>query len=189
MSNDIEIKPLTAKKIDDFFYYLNDHISDNGKDNSPLFLPISRNDLRIPEELIDSFRDGQSVSIDKLGWRRVFIAINEKNDIIGHIDLKSHSQNYTSHRAVMGMGVHRDYRKMGLGYLLIKSIVSWAKNETAIEQIDLWVLSKNRPAIRLYNKLGFFKIGEIEDMFRIDGVSLDYIMMSKKIEKTVANNQ
>ena len=65
--------------------------------------------------------------------------------------------------------------------MLIESIVDWAKKETDIEQIDLWVLSENHPAIRLYNKLGFQKIGVVEDMFRIDGSALDYTMMAKKI--------
>ena len=183
MRNDIEIKPLTEDITAKFLFYLGDHISDNGKDNSPLFLPISKNDLSIPEALSSSFRDGQSISIDKLGWRRVFIAMNKKNEIIGHIDLKSHNQSYTSHRAVLGMGVHRDYRQMGLGCLLIESIISWVKDKTSIEQIDLWVLTENKPAIQLYNKLGFQKTGEVEDMFRIDGVSLNYKMMTKKIEK------
>ncbi len=181
MNHDIKIQPLIGERINDFLVYLNDHISDNGKENTPLFLPISREDLSLPPGLADSFRDGQSVSIDKLGWRRVFIAINEKNDIIGHIDLKSHHQNYTSHRAIMGMGVDRTYRKVGLGSLLIESMLHWVKNNTKIEHVDLWVLSVNHPAIQLYNKLGFQKIGEVEDMFRIDGNSHSYILMTKKV--------
>lgn len=181
MKSEIKIEPLIAERIDEFFVYLNDHISDNGENNASLFLPISKDDLNIPIELIDSFRDGHSISINKLGWRRVLIALNKKNKIIGHIDLKSHNQKYTNHRAVMGMGVHRNYRKDGLGGLLIESIMDWTKNETAIERIDLWVLSENNPAIRLYKKLGFEKIGEVEDMFRIDDSSHCYIMMTKKI--------
>lgn len=181
MNQKIKIDLLKANRIDEFFVYLNDHISDNGKNNTPLFLPISRKDLNLPATIADSFKKGQSISIDKLGWRRVLIAVNQKNEIVGHIDLKSHNQNYTSHRAVLGMGVHRDYRKEGLGSLLIESILDWAKNETKIERIDLRVLSVNDPAIRLYNKFGFQKIGEIEDMFRIDGKSHNFILMTKKV--------
>ena len=115
MKSPIQIKPLAQEKIEDFLLYLNDHISDNGRDDTPLFLPISRDDLSLPEGIVDSFRKGQATSMDKLGWRRVFIAKNENHDIVGHIDLKSHNQAYTHHRAVMGMGVHREFRKMGLG--------------------------------------------------------------------------
>lgn len=108
VKSEIKIEPLIAERIDDFFVYLNDHISDNGKNNASLFLPISKDDLNIPMELIGNFRDGHSISINKLGWRRVLIALNKKDKIIGHIDLKSHNQKYTNHRAVMGMGVHRN---------------------------------------------------------------------------------
>ncbi|MEM7087145.1 MAG: GNAT family N-acetyltransferase [Bacteroidota bacterium] len=188
MRIDVTVESLTQERVGAFFSYLNDHISDNGKDNAPLFLPISKNDLTLPKSVGDSFRNGQSISLGQLGWRRVFIAIDEKNHIIGHIDLRSHTENYTSHRALMGMGVHRDYRKMGLGSMLIESVVTWAKNDTNIERIDLWVLSENSPAIKLYKKLGFQKIGTVEDMFRIDDASLNYIMMTRKIERTVADN-
>ena len=181
MNNDIRIKPLADENGNDFFIYLNDHISDNGKNSTPLFLPISREDLELPKTIIDSFRNGQSTPVNELGWRRVLIAVNKKDEIVGHIDLKSPHQSYTHHRAVMGMGVHRDYRKKGLGHLLIESIVSWAKQKTTIERIDLWVLSENSQAIRLYERSGFQKIGTVEDMFRIDGDSHDYIMMTKKI--------
>ncbi len=182
MINKIDIQLLEPEGIEDFLVYLNDHISDNGKGSSPLFLPISRNNLHIPKEVAGSFRQGLSISIDELGWRRVLIAVNKKSEIIGHVDLKSHNQNYTHHRVVMGMGVHRDYRNIGMGNLLVKSIVDWANRETGIEHIDLWVLAENSPAIRLYEKLGFQRIGEVEDMFRIDGASLNYIMMVKKIK-------
>ena len=181
MKKEMVIKPLIAERIDNFFVYLNDHISDNGKNNAPLFLPISRDNLNIPMELTTSFSNGLSTSIGTHGWRRVLIAVNNKDEIIGHIDLKSHNQNNTQHRAVMGMGVDRDNRKKGLGNLLIESIIAWAKNETSIEYIDLWVLSENNAAIRLYKRLGFKKIGEVEDMFRIDNNSHNYIMMAKKI--------
>lgn len=181
MARDIKIKPLASERIDEFLAYLNDHISDNGEENTPLFLPISRDDLSLPIAVADSFRKGQSLSLNELGWRRAFIAVNEKDEIIGHIDLKSLNQNYTGHRALMGMGVDRDYRKEGLGSMLIKWMLDWAKNETSIERIDLWVLSQNNPAICLYHKLGFKKVGEVEDMFRIDGDSHNYSMMTAKI--------
>lgn len=177
------IKPLTSEETDQFLTYLNDHISDNGKNGTPLFLPISRSDLKLPASIADSFRQGQSISIDQPGWRRVFIALNEKEEIIGHADLKSHNQSYTGHRAVLGMGVDRNYRQMGLGRLLIETVENWARQTSTIDQIDLWVLSENGPAIRLYKKAGFRECGEVEDMFRIDGASHNYKMMAKRIDK------
>lgn len=182
MKYEIEIKQLLADEIEEFFIYLKDHIADNGKANTPLFLPISRNESGMPKGMKDSFKNGLSNSMDRVGWRRILIAKNKGKEIVGHIDLRSYDQNYSHHRAVLGMGVHRDYRKMGVGSLLVESIITWAKNETALERIDLQVLSNNKQAVRLYKKLQFKDIGMVEDMFRIDGESLNYIMMTKKIK-------
>ncbi len=182
MRNDFNIGPLSDHRIKEFFDYLNDHISDNGKDDTPMFLPISRQDLKLPKEIEKSFKEGQDISMDGKGWRRIFIASNNEGKIIGHIDLKSQNQNYTNHRAMLGMGVHRAYRKQGLGSSLIASIVNWAKINTQISYIDLRVLSSNLAAIKLYEKLGFQKVGEIKDMFRIDGESYNDIRMVKKIK-------
>ena len=79
------------------------------------------------------------------------------------------------------MGVHRNYRKLGLGQLLIEYLINWIKTNSSIEYLDLCVLSNNKPAIRLYKRLGFQTIGETKDMFRIDGVTYNYTMMTKQV--------
>lgn len=78
------------------------------------------------------------------------------------------------------MGVHRDYRKIGLGVLLIGVVMEWAATQM-FDWIDLEVLSVNAAARQLYARSGFTQTGQIEDMFRIDGQSLDYTFMSRKI--------
>ena len=181
MTSDVHIKPLMISDIEQFFLYLDDHISDNGRDDSPLFLPISRNDLSLSKALITKFKKGLKTSIGELGWRRGLLAMNTEDQIVGHIDLRSDVQKYTAHRAILGMGVHRDYRKMGIGRLLIQSVTDWALKESTIERVDLWVLSNNLPALKLYQKLDFKIIAEVEDLFRIDGVSQNSTMMTKKI--------
>ncbi len=174
------IRLLEIERMDEFLTYLSDHISDNGKDNTDLFLPISRSELNISKDLVNSFKNGQSIRIGELYWRRVFIAENKNNKIVGHIDLKSLNQKYTKHRAMMGMGVHRDYRSEGLGRLLIEFMLNWVKKKTEIDYIDLWVLAQNYRAIRLYNKMGFREIGQINDMFRMDGQSHNFLMMTMR---------
>ncbi|MFC4635319.1 GNAT family N-acetyltransferase [Dokdonia ponticola] len=120
--------------------------------------------------------------IGKIGWRRVLIAVNNKNQILGHIDVKSYDQKHTSHRAILGMGVHRDHRRQGVGGSLIESMFSWVKANTELAQIDLWVLSQNLNAIKLYFKSGFKKIAEVEEMYGIDNKSYNAILMTKELE-------
>lgn len=79
------------------------------------------------------------------------------------------------------MGVDSSVRGQGIGRKLVSSIVEWVRSASAIEYIDLWVLSDNYPARALYEKCGFTKAGEIIDMFRLDGRSLSYTMMSFRV--------
>jgi RimJ/RimL family protein N-acetyltransferase len=109
--------------------------------------------------------------------------VDAQGEIAGHADLRARPERYTEHRALLGMGVHRDHRRQGLGLRLIHAAIGWARTCTQLEHIDLEVLSANAPAIALYEKAGFRRIGEYEDMFRIDGKSLSYTLMSATLPR------
>lgn len=173
---------LNEERYNEFFIYLKDHISDNGKNNTPKFLPLSVENSTIHKELIDRFKNGQKVPVGIIGWRRALIALSNENEILGHIDLKSYDQKHTGHRGIMGMGVHRDFRRQGLGGYLIESMFNWVKANTELAQIDLWVLSQNLNAIKLYSKSGFKKISEVEEMYRIDNKSYNAVFMTKELQ-------
>jgi ribosomal protein S18 acetylase RimI-like enzyme len=79
------------------------------------------------------------------------------------------------------MGVDRNYRRLGLGGRLLAHAQEWAVASTDLEWIDLQVLSTNEPAIRLYLRAGFAKIGEIPEMFKIEGRSYSHTLMAKRI--------
>src|SRR5262249_49359918 len=101
--------------------------------------------------------------------------------IMGHIDLRSRPEQAASHRAMLGMGVHRDARRSGVGMRLLDAAIAWAEGQ-GLEWIDLEVLSANVPAVALYRKRGFVRTGEIPDLFRIDGESLAYTYMSLALD-------
>lgn len=174
------IKTLEEKDFDKFFAYLTAQLSESGT-SSPVFQPHSRHDELFPAEKRAAFTRGLSVPIGRPGWRRAWIAEGESGDILGHIDLRAHSEPYTAHRALLGMGVSRTCRRAGLGQKLVEFVSSWARESSLIEFIDLAVLSGNVPAIGLYEKLGFTRTCEIPDMFRIDGVSHGDIQMTKPL--------
>lgn len=181
--NDTEFKiyQITKKGLDKFFEYLDDHLSDNGKANTSFFQPLSSKHSKLSEEMKESFNIGLSIQVGHPGWRRIWVATDQSNEVLGHIDLRAHKEKYTEHRALLGMGVDRNCRRKGLGKKLILKAASWALSETSIEWIDLWVLSGNIPANQLYKSTGFNKQGEIEDMFRIEGSSHSYTLMTKRI--------
>lgn len=176
-----QVRPLQLEDLPSFLAYLEDHLSDNGQGNTPLFQPLSKRDAKLSDTMQQSFAAGLSRPIDQLGWRRVWVARTKQGTIVGHIDLRAHREKHTLHRALLGMGVDRDHRRLGIGRLLMNTAFTWAKKEAKLALIDLQVLSTNQAAIRLYQKSGFRLIGEIQDMFRIDGHSYSYTYMDKAL--------
>jgi RimJ/RimL family protein N-acetyltransferase len=178
---DLRIEPVDHSGFDAFFAYLNDHLSDNGMDN--YFQPLSRSDAGVPPSIKASFRSGLDVAPCHSGWRRAWVALAPERKIIGHIDLRSRQDRFAEHRCLMGMGVDRNHRNHGIGTALITHAEDWARANTALEWIDLQVLSENKPALQLYARMGFELVGEIVDMFRIDGRSFAYTTMTRKVAR------
>jgi ribosomal protein S18 acetylase RimI-like enzyme len=173
------IRPLRPEELAVFLHYLNDHLLDNGRDGTPLFQPMSRASPGFPPEKAAGFSSGMQAAFGQPGWRRVWVAL-EGEDIIGHIDLRARPEPAARHRCLLGMGVHRNARRGGLGMALLAAAADWAR-ASALAWIDLEVLAGNQPARNLYRKAGFVQTGEIADLFRIDGESLGYVFMSLQL--------
>lgn len=175
------IQTLDQKYLHDFFSYLDLHIRENGKDGVPLFQPQSRSQSGFPKERKIGFVEGLDIPIGAPKWRRAWVYREASGGIVGHIDLRGRPEPFTSHRALLGMGVHHVFRGQGIGMSLVEYVLQWVRNSGAIEVIDLEVLAYNAPAIRLYEKAGFKVLCRLEDMFRIDGRSEPYVLMTMKI--------
>jgi ribosomal protein S18 acetylase RimI-like enzyme len=94
--------------------------------------------------------------------------------------LRARADEEAAHRVMLGMGVHRNARRQGLGLRLIGQAEAWARAR-GFAWIDLEVLSVNQAAIALYRQAGFEQTGEVQDMFRIDGEPHAYTAMSKRL--------
>lgn len=178
------IIPLDDSQITKFFSYLDEQLSENGKEGGVLFQPVSRSNKGFPVEKQNGFTEGLKMEVGQPGWRRVWVKCDEDGNIQGHIDLRSRREPNTTHRALLGMGVHHIYRQMGIGSELVKFVFDWAAGSMLIKNIDLEVLAANIPAVHLYKKLGFQQLCEIKDMFVIDGKPEPYIWMTKRVESS-----
>jgi ribosomal protein S18 acetylase RimI-like enzyme len=128
-----------------------------------------------------SFVDGLSIPVGTPRWRRLWLALDDRGSIAGHIDLRARPEPGARHRAMLGMGVHRAYRRRGLGARLLHTAVDWARDEVGLKWVDLEVLSENHPAVALYVRAGFTVTARIEDMLEIDGASHDLSYMRYKL--------
>jgi ribosomal protein S18 acetylase RimI-like enzyme len=177
----VKIRPADAADLPAFFVYLDDHLRDNGRDGAPLFQPLSRAQSQLPPGLKVSFIEGMAIPVGQAGWRRLWLALDARGSIAGHIDLRARPEPLARHRAMLGMGVHRAHRRRGLGAQLLAAAVDWARGQDGLQWIDLEVLSANQPAVALYLRSGFTMTARIEDMLQIDGVSQDLSYMTRAL--------
>jgi ribosomal protein S18 acetylase RimI-like enzyme len=98
----------------------------------------------------------------------------------GHIDLRAHESPFSGHRCLLGMGVERSHRRIGLARRLLAHAARWA-SEQGLRWIDLQVLSSNEPAVTFYRTEGFLMQGGKPDLYVIDGVSLGEVDMARKV--------
>jgi len=176
------IIPLTQQDLPALFVYLDDHLGDNGRNGTPLFQPLPRAESFFPVDKRAGFVLGLQTAFGEPGWRRGWLAIDADGAICGHIDLRARPERTATHRCLLGMGVHRDYRGQGLGARLLDTALAWARQQD-LAWVDLEVLSDNLPARRLYARSGFVQTGEIPDLFRIDGEGHGYVFMSFSCKK------
>ncbi|MEP6505889.1 MAG: GNAT family N-acetyltransferase [Betaproteobacteria bacterium] len=173
------IEPITEPDFDAFFLYLGEQLAENGRDGV-YFQPMARTDGGVPAARQQAFREAVGVAVGEPGWRRGWIARDARGRVAGHIDLRAHADPFTGHRCQLGMGVQRDFRRIGLARRLLAHATHWAGGQ-GLKWIDLQVLSSNEPAVALYRREGFLIQGGKPDMFVIDGVSLGEVTMARKV--------
>ncbi len=178
----ISIKELSKDRLEEFFQYLAIHISENGKNGKILFQPLSKQQSILSDELKVKFENGMNRSYGENGWRKCWIAINNENKIVGHIDIRSNNQLNSEHRVFLGMGVDSNFRGLRIGYKLLEFIVEYCRSNHKICWIDLEVMTNNIPARTLYEKMNFEQLCITRDMFRIENISYDYTSMTLNVE-------
>lgn len=174
---------LQTRDFSEFAEYLNDHNSDNGAEGQPLFQPIARSDCHFAGERAVGFRRALDVVPPTPGWRRAWVALAGKDRLVGHVDLRAHPTPHMVHRCLLGMGVHREWRHLGMGQRLLDVAIEWAKADQQMEWIDLQVIASNGAAVRLYKRAGFTETGLIRDCFRMDGRQVDYLSMALPVRR------
>ena len=96
--------------------------------------------------------------------------------VVGWADIVPHWAYALSHCGSLGMGVHPDYRRQGLGRRLLAACIekAWAKG---LMRIELEARADNHAAIALYERLGFRAEAVKSQAMRFDGQYFDAVQM------------
>ncbi|EAQ67589.1 hypothetical protein MED121_16719 [Marinomonas sp. MED121] len=176
----MKIDVATQSDMPDFFTYLTLQLAGNGRGDSPLFQPVSRDDSIVSVPTRQRFMQGVAMPMGEPGWRLLWLVKHETGQIMGHVDIRPYEDEHCQHRVLLGMGVDSHYRRQGLGRLLLEHSIEFCREQAHISWLDLNVLSTNQGAKQLYLNAGFQVLGEIEDRYRIDGVSVAETTMTLK---------
>lgn len=104
--------------------------------------------------------------------------------LVGLCSLRSvHPADRARHRAGFGISILRAFWGRGIGTAMLQTAIDAAKT-TALEQIELDVLSTNESAIRLYRRFGFEEFGRRPRMMKYrDGRYADGVLMMLDLRK------
>ena len=116
-------------------------------------------------------------AIDKK--RTVYLVAESDKTIIGTTEVALNHKGRNSHVAGLGVSIRKGYRRIGLGKQLMKEIIKLAKRKLKPKpkMIRLSALSKNKPAMKLYRKMGFKKVAKIPRQLQYKGKLCAEIVM------------
>jgi putative acetyltransferase len=104
-----------------------------------------------------------------------FVAL-DRDRVVGWADVFPHWAHALKHCGSLGMGVHPDYRRRGIGEALLRACIAKASAK-GITRIELEARTDNAAAIRLYEKLGFVHEALKRNAMRFDGAYYDSVQM------------
>ncbi len=106
------------------------------------------------------------------------MAEDEAGNMIALCSAGSDARYRIRHRADIGISVRAAWCERGLGTLLMKELVAWARAEPSVEVLTLGVYADNPRALRVYEKVGFTRDGERRWHVKRDGQFVNEVMMS-----------
>ncbi len=109
-------------------------------------------------------------------------ALVQPSRVVGWADTRRQEALGAQHRVELGMGVHPDYRRRGLGTRLLQAVIDAVKT-AGILRLELSVYSTNPAAHALYKKLGFIEEGRMIKGRYMDGQYDDVIRMAMIFEE------
>jgi RimJ/RimL family protein N-acetyltransferase len=100
-----------------------------------------------------------------------------ENKVVSVALITGSNKKRIQHNKDLSISVKKEYWNSGVGYAMMVQLVDFAKRNQSIKNVSLGVRATNQYAIKLYEKLGFERIGIHKNFFCIDGNYYDEILM------------
>lgn len=128
-------------------------------------LPESWKKMSVEDEkkIIEVFEASES---------RFFIVAIFEDKIVGGMGIVGDEREFRRHSSSLGMSIQNAFAGVGLGTEMMKHAFATAKG-IDISRIELTVRTYNKPAIALYEKVGFERVGVLKKNAFVDGEFVD----------------
>ena len=105
------------------------------------------------------------------------------SEVVGVIGLLFRPRQKQKHIAdIFGLFVKKEFRGIGIGDLLLKEAIKAASSREGIMKIELGVIEDQVPAVALYEKNGFKRVGRFSCELLVNGKCHDEILMEKLLQ-------
>jgi len=175
----VTLRPFTSSDVDAMLRFANSIVREK-KENRDL--GIAAFDERLTREFERKFLRSTLASVKK--GSGVSIAAFAERTLVGECMVRGREPNDLKHTGLLGIVILSEYRGVGLGEMLMLEVLREAKR-IGIWLVELEVMAINKRAIRLYEKLGFRKVGIVPNKIQRDGRRLDMVTMYSDLRETI----
>lgn len=172
---------------------IDSYIVRTGKiEDAEAILDIQKSIVSEGEFLISESEEFNKTSSQQKEWvqsileseNETLIVAEKDDEIVGWIVFEStKNRKRLSHTGSFGILIRKGYRELGIGEMLLKTLLEWAEKNPIIEKVSLGVFSTNHRAISLYKKMGFIEEGRKIKEFKFnDNEYVDDILMYKLVK-------
>lgn len=99
------------------------------------------------------------------------------DNIVSLAQVTSSNRKRIAHNSEVSISVKKDYWRNGIGSAVMEEIIRFAREGSVIKNISLGVRASNINAIKMYEELGFVKVGLHKNYFNINDNFDDEILM------------
>jgi len=112
----------------------------------------------------------------------LFLVAAFKGEIVAVATLAGGAKERVEHRGTIGITVAKRFWRLGIGEQMMRVILDYSEQSPVLTKLELLVHQDNYPAIKLYNKLGFFREGLMKRHFKIEDKYYDGIRMGLLVD-------
>jgi RimJ/RimL family protein N-acetyltransferase len=108
----------------------------------------------------------------------VHLVADASGELVGFLVAYRGHGRRIQHRADFAMAVVAAHQGRGIGHRLLTALDAWAA-EVGVSRLELTVMAHNERAIALYERAGYAREGVKREAIRVDGRSVDELVMGK----------